>query len=222
MKSNEVEKKKPTRHGSSNERVRRKRPGSRENIKMPPEVERLLPDIHVSKLNSVFDKIPITVPFKDVIRDHYENRIIADLVSKLRSTDDPDEFSRLKKRLPAYILAIFKTKKDENGHDIIGVSKEFFESATLLQFDIDKLGEAQKVIDVQAMIWSKIPEACCIFVSPSGLGVRFIIQLNGAITDPYQYSKLYKQKVTEYSKILGVELDSTSDATRKWYYSHAS
>jgi len=183
-------------------------------------IEKFIPDVKVSTLRNVYDKNPITVSLKKVMLDHLHDETIEKQITQVKRARSQDRKDELKKKLPCYIVAKLKTKIDKHGKKVKGVSREHFESSGIMQFDIDKL-EKQQLPEVLERIWKKIPGAFCAFISPSGNGLRFMIQLAEDITDASQYSRIYKMKVTEFSEVLSVELDSTSDATRKWYYSHA-
>ncbi len=190
-------------------------------IELTELIEKFIPDVKVSTLKNIYDKDPVQVSLKNVMYDHIHDETIKKQVTLITRTMNKDRRDALKKKLRMYITASLQTKKDKNGKQMKGVSQEHFGSSSIMEFDIDKL-QNQQLIDVQECIWKNIPEAFCVFTSPSGRGLRFMIQLAEDITDASQYSRLYKMKVTEYSAILSVELDSTSDATRRWYYSHVS
>lgn len=180
-----------------------------------------IPQVMVSRLPNVYGKDPVPVSLEEIFNDQRDDETIKRIVEKIQITESPEEQSKVKKELPAYILAELKPIRDRSGKMSTGVSTRHFKSSRLLQFDIDKIDKSS-VAGMLAKILEAIPEAFYAFISPSGRGVRFMVSLKDEITDPSIYSRLYKQKMVEYSEILGVELDSTSDATRKWYYTHVS
>jgi len=188
------------------------------------QIDKHAPDIICTNLKSIYDKNPIPVPFKEIIMEHYMNKDIARLIQKIQAEKDADKRSALKKRLPVYILATFKTIEEEIDGKMKktkGVSSKYFQLAQLMQFDIDDL-EAEQIPIVMEDIMKRIPEAFISMISPSGQGVRFIIMLGEPITLVSLYKKTYDHLKSQYEAILNVTLDTTSDPVRKWYYTHAS
>ena len=152
------------------------------------------------------------------------NKDIARLIQKIQEEKDDDKRSALKKKLPVYILATFKTVEEEiDGimKKTEGVSSKHFQSSQLMQFDIDDL-ESEQIPTVMDDIEKKITESFISMISPSGHGVRFIIMLSEPITLVSLYKKTYDHLKSQYEAILNVTLDTTSDPVRKWYYTHVS
>ena len=84
--------------------------------------------------------------------------------------------------------------------------------------DIDNLKDEEEVERIKKEI-EKIEYTKMVFVSPSGLGLKIIVETNN--TDVERHTEVYKKLVNYYENQLNVEFDSqTCDVSRLCFFSY--
>lgn len=137
--------------------------------------------------------------------EFYEVEEIRQLLKKGKKK----EADKLKNELPSFTTSGFfdKKRKKENLIKYYG----------LMVLDIDKLESEEEVEQIKEKAKS-IPETKMAFVSPSGLGLKIIVETNN--TDVERHTEVYKELVEYYEKALEVKLDSqTCDVARLCFIS---
>lgn len=120
------------------------------------------------------------------------------------------EAYELKRKLPAFTISgIFDTnRREENIIKYYG----------LVVLDIDNLKTEEEVKKIKEEI-CKIEYTKMAFVSPSGMGVKVIVENNN--TDVEKHKKVYQEVVDYYKQKLNVEFDEkTVDVVRLCYISY--
>ena len=92
-----------------------------------------------------------------------------------------------------------------------------FQSTQFLVFDADHVPDL-------AALRQKVeadPDVFMAFTSPSGNGLKIVVQLDTAVTDQSTYKELYAAKVEEYERRFNVLLDGrVNDPARATFLSH--
>ena len=88
----------------------------------------------------------------------------------------------------------------------------------VMVLDIDNLKDEEEVERIKKEI-EKIEYTKMVFVSPSGLGLKIIVETNN--TDVERHTEVYKKLVNYYKNQLNVEFDSqTCDVSRLCFFSY--
>lgn len=139
----------------------------------------------------------------------------SEIISKYRETleiEGKSEFAKsYKNSLPAFTISgrfLKKGRKTENLQIYYG----------LMILDIDGI-EDEETYQIIFKKVKKISHTMVVFRSPSGNGMKIIIQTNN--NDVKKHSELYKKLVVYYESKLNVKFDeSTCDVNRLCFYSH--
>jgi phage/plasmid-associated DNA primase len=116
---------------------------------------------------------------------------------------------RKKKNLPAFNLGTFV-----GGYRAV----KSFQRSPIFLFDLDGISQ-DSLPSLRDQIL-KLPGLLLLFASPTATGLKFAILLDREITDHTEFSRVYKQYTKNLNDILGVTLDTTSDAARACYFSY--
>lgn len=130
-------------------------------------------------------------------------------IRQLLKEGNKKEADKLKSKLPGFTTSGFfdKERKKENLIKYYG----------LMVLDIDKLESEEEVKQIKEKA-RNMPETKMAFVSPSGLGLKIIVETNN--TDVERHTEVYKELVEYYEKALEVKLDSqTCDVSRLCFMS---
>ncbi|MCT4318806.1 BT4734/BF3469 family protein [Elizabethkingia anophelis] len=145
------------------------------------------------------------------IRDGtYKNEI--QRIRTFLKDEDVESSKKEKNELLAFTTTgIFHDKRSRKSENLIKYNG-------LVVLDIDKLKNHDEV----DMVFSKaiqIEESKMVFVSPSGLGIKIIVETNN--TNPNLHTQVYKKVVEYYQKILELEFDTqTCDIARLCFVSY--
>ena len=129
------------------------------------------------------------------------------------------------RKLPLDPTAVRRTFKEENLHYF---SFGLFEgnhrvdrkliSIEYLVLDADKL--AEKLTECRDKLKTD-PRIFMVFISPGGIGLKFVVHVDRPITSKAHYNQIYLSILEEYEKVLGVKLDhSTQDPSHACFYSY--
>lgn len=143
-----------------------------------------------------------------IMEGKYKNEI--EKIRLLLKKGKKKEADKLKNELPGFTASgIFDTdRRKENLIKYYG----------LMVLDIDKLESEEEVEQIREKA-KKMPETKMAFVSPSGLGLKIIVETNN--TDVERHTEVYKELVEYYEKALEVKLDSqTCDVARLCFFSY--
>lgn len=143
-----------------------------------------------------------------IMEGKYKNEI--EKIRLLFKKGKKKEADKLKNELPGFTTSgIFDTdRRKENLIKYYG----------LMVLDIDKLESEEEVEQIKEKA-RNMPETKMAFVSPSGLGLKIIVETNN--TDVERHTEVYKELVEYYEKALEVELDSqTCDVARLCFFSY--
>jgi len=153
---------------------------------------------------------------RDVLAAHIDGSWAAK-IERIRQESDDAKRKILKRNiLPYYILATFNQNKDGK----YTRSKETFKSTEYMQFDFDEIEGGIDAVEPAKQKLLEIPEAFCVFLSPSGR-LRCIINLSEPITDADVYTAIYKKIAAKVEQKTGLKYDRNPvDAARPWYFSH--
>lgn len=128
---------------------------------------------------------------------------------KFAAEHDMETAAEIKKTLPYFILGTF-----EDGIR----SNKSLEEINYMVLDIDKLDE-EELYDLREEI-NKDPNVYVSFVSPSGNGLKVILQFN----TPIKNAALFRTNYRHYKKIFeekyGIKCDNTVDAARATFLSY--
>ena len=116
----------------------------------------------------------------------------------------------MKKRLLGFtVSAIFDEKRRK---------ERVIKYYGVMVLDIDNLKDEEEVERIKKEI-EKIEYTKMVFVSPSGLGLKIIVETNN--TDVERHTEVYKKLVNYYENQLNVEFDSqTCDVSRLCFFSY--
>ncbi len=178
------------------------------------------PDVQVTMLDGFDDTIPKQVLLGNAIYGSITNVHIRNILHILFDEDDQEKQDLLQQYLPVYILGKFKlieTIVDGKKKIERGISQEFFDSASVMGFEISDLS----ITDYDS-IWEKIkeniPETFVKFGDFGRKNIRFLISLDEPINEINHLKNLYHELTDKYEKLFGVKLDDTSDPLKKWSY----
>lgn len=151
----------------------------------------------------------LSLPLNEVL-NRIKNGFYADSVEKCRKAyfqDDKSEYERNKDKLQGFTVSgTFSPTRS---------SKNLDQYSKLLIFDVDKL-TPDDLHRTKDRICENQFTFCC-FISPSGHGLKFIVQVN---TTPAQHKQVYDHIVKIYEDDLGITIDrSGSDISRLCYFS---
>ena len=151
---------------------------------------------------------------------NFENILLAIKEGKFKSEiteirnslkeNNKNKSDRLKNRLSGFtVSAIFdEERRKERVIKYYGV----------MVLDIDDLKDEEEVERIKKEI-EKIEYTKMVFVSPSGLGLKIIVETNN--TDVERHTEVYKKLVNYYENQLNVEFDSqTCDVSRLCFFSY--
>lgn len=143
---------------------------------------------------------------KRIQNDTYQ--IEVDNIRNLIELGKPEEASEAKKQL----LGFTTSGTFDNGRksELITTYSQY------IVLDFDKIGK-DKVAEIK-QIAAGIPHTFCAFISPSGNGLKIIVEVNS----PVEYHETaYFQLADYYSKALNIEIDSSGkDLARLCYMSY--
>ena len=109
---------------------------------------------------------PITIP--EIVRKINKENLL--LVQRIRGTENKRERNAEKLKLPAFVLGEFRGGR---------ITRENFISTRYLIFDIDDIGKSE----TDAAISTYREVALFTFRSPSGKGLKFVIEMKEDVTD---------------------------------------
>lgn len=141
-----------------------------------------------------------------------EYRESIEQIRRLKNMGSLDLSNQIKNDLPAITVSgNFNSTKNRKKENLVS----YYGLAVL---DIDKLYSEEMVKEVFAKIIS-FEETLMAFVSPSGLGIKFIIATNNK--QPKEHSRFYQKLAFYYQDILEVPLDiKTCDVSRLCFLSY--
>lgn len=135
-----------------------------------------------------------------------------DYIRLLNSMNDIETAKSIKKSMFSFTVSgIFDETKRRSRENLIDYTG-------LMILDIDKLVNREKVKEIFNQI-IKIEYTLMAFISPSGLGIKIIVQTNNKMVENHTY--LYKRLLEYYQSTLDVNFDnSTCDVSRLCFFSH--
>lgn len=141
-----------------------------------------------------------------------EYRESIEQIRKQKSMGNLNLSNQIKNDLPAITISgNFNQMKNRSKENLV----KYYGLAV---FDIDKLYTEEMVKEIFAKIIS-FEETLMAFVSPSGLGIKFIIATNNK--QPKEHSRFYQKLAFYYQDILEVPLDiKTCDVSRLCFLSY--
>ena len=124
--------------------------------------------------------------------------------------NNKNKSDELKKRLLGFtVSAIFDEKRRK---------ERVIKYYGVMVLDIDNLKDEEEIERIKKEI-EKIEYTKMVFVSPSGLGLKIIVETNN--TDVERHTEVYKELVKYYKNQLKVEFDSqTCDVSRLCFFSY--
>ena len=124
--------------------------------------------------------------------------------------NNKNKSDELKKRLLGFtVSAIFDEKRRK---------ERVIKYYGVMVLDIDNLKDEEEIERIKKEI-EKIEYTKMVFVSPSGLGLKIIVETNN--TDVERHTEVYKELVKYYENQLNVEFDSqTCDVSRLCFFSY--
>ena len=124
--------------------------------------------------------------------------------------NNKNKSDELKNRLSGFtVSAIFDEKRRK---------ERVIKYYGVMVLDIDNLKDEEEVERIKKEI-EKIEYTKMVFVSPSGLGLKIIVETNN--TDVERHTEVYKKLVNYYENQLNVEFDSqTCDVSRLCFFSY--
>ena len=132
------------------------------------------------------------------------------LITKIRGTANKKDRAEMKKKLPAFTLAISKNMKRKS---------EYFSSSQYIVLDFDDVATGEDLNSKKREIARDI-ETLAVFISPSGNGLKVVYKLSKAITDGNLFTEIYKNVAAEKSKKYSLQADNVQDCLRLCYYSY--
>ena len=151
---------------------------------------------------------------------NFENILLAIKEGKFKSEiteirnslkeNNKNKSDRLKNSLSGFtVSAIFDEKRQK---------ERVIKYYGVMVLDIDNLKDEEEVERIKKEI-EKIEYTKMVFVSPSGLGLKIIVETNN--TDVERHTEVYKKLVNYYENQLNVEFDSqTCDVSRLCFFSY--
>jgi hypothetical protein len=137
----------------------------------------------------------------------YKNQI--ESLRQLTSKEEKRKFKT--ENLPYFVSALFKDnyRKSEN-----------LTSGKYFIFDVDNI--PTDLINELKEKFKSDSSILCHFLSPSGNGLKFIIELNAEITNAKSFSDVYIHYKQIYQSKYNITLDNTQDPTRACFISYDS
>ena len=151
---------------------------------------------------------------------NFENILLAIKEGKFKSEiteirnslkeNNKNKSNRLKNSLSGFtVSAIFDEKRQK---------ERVIKYYGVMVLDIDNLKDEEEVERIKKEI-EKIEYTKMVFVSPSGLGLKIIVETNN--TDVERHTEVYKELVNYYGNQLNVKFDSqTCDVSRLCFFSY--
>lgn len=151
---------------------------------------------------------------------NFENILLAIKEGKFKSEiteirnslkeNNKNKSDRLKNSLSGFtVSAIFDEKRRK---------ERVIKYYGVMVLDIDNLKDEEEIERIKKEI-EKIEYTKMVFVSPSGLGLKIIVETNN--TDVERHTEVYKELVKYYENQLNVEFDSqTCDVSRLCFFSY--
>ena len=151
---------------------------------------------------------------------NFENILLAIKEGKFKSEiteirnslkeNNKNKSDRLKNSLSGFtVSAIFDEKRQK---------ERVIKYYGVMVLDIDNLKDEEEVERIKKEI-EKIEYTKMVFVSPSGLGLKIIVETNN--TDVERHTEVYKELVNYYGNQLNVKFDSqTCDVSRLCFFSY--
>ena len=151
---------------------------------------------------------------------NFENILLAIKEGKFKSEiteirnslkeNNKNKSNRLKNSLSGFtVSAIFDEKRQK---------ERVIKYYGVMVLDIDNLKDEEEVERIKKEI-EKIEYTKMVFVSPSGLGLKIIVETNN--TDVERHTEVYKKLVNYYGNQLNVKFDSqTCDVSRLCFFSY--
>jgi len=131
----------------------------------------------------------------------------SEIIEKIRSSNDPETINVLKKELPAVTFA---------GQFIIRRQNEPFIPTGLIVVDIDKLEELANINN----ILKNDKYTRLLFISPSGKGLKIIVQIP-QVKDIFEFKSRFNSLKTYYLDKYNISIDTSgSDVTRLCFISY--
>jgi len=178
------------------------------------------PDVQVTMLDSSCDTSPKQVSLGNAIYGSFMNEKNRNILHLLCDEEDLEKQNLLKQYLPVYVLSKFKpieTVIDGEKKIEHGISQKFFDSASVVCFRTGDLS-ISNYLSIQEKINNNIPEAFAALTGLGGKSLQFFILLAEPIKEIEHLKSLYRELSDKYEKLLGVELDDSSDPLKKWNY----
>ena len=165
-------------------------------------------------------QIDVWENYKQAGYQNFENILLAIKEGKFKSEiteirnslkeNNKNKLNRLKNSLSGFtVSAIFDEKRRK---------ERVIKYYGVMVLDIDNLKDEEEVERIKKEI-EKIEYTKMVFVSPSGLGLKIIVETNN--TDVERHTEVYKKLVNYYENQLNVEFDSqTCDVSRLCFFSY--
>ena len=165
-------------------------------------------------------QIDVWENYKQAGYQNFENILLAIKEGKFKSEiteirnslkeNNKNKSDRLKNSLSGFtVSAIFDEKRQK---------ERVIKYYGVMVLDIDNLKDEEEVERIKKEI-EKIEYTKMVFVSPSGLGLKIIVETNN--TDVERHTEVYKELVNYYGNQLNVEFDSqTCDVSRLCFFSY--
>jgi len=165
-------------------------------------------------------QIDVWENYKQAGYQNFENILLAIKEGKFKSEiteirnslkeNNKNKLNRLKNSLSGFtVSAIFDEKRRK---------ERVIKYYGVMVLDIDNLKDEEEVERIKKEI-EKIEYTKMVFVSPSGLGLKIIVETNN--TDVERHTEVYKELVNYYGNQLNVKFDSqTCDVSRLCFFSY--
>ncbi len=164
-----------------------------------------------------------TVGLDEIVKCMQSDSELEQAIVKIRAVNiDPDLTEErkeelegltaaLKRQLPYFSFGSFQG----NYH-----STKNFMSIQFTVFDADNINDPADLAALRQKVETD-HEILMSFASPTGKGLKFVIRLDRAITDPNEYKDFYIAMKREFNNRYGIKLDdSTKDCTRATFFSY--
>ena len=141
---------------------------------------------------------------------NFENKSEITEIRNSLKENNKNKSDRLKNSLSGFtVSAIFDEKRRK---------ERVIKYYGVMVLDIDNLKDEEEVERIKKEI-EKIEYTKMVFVSPSGLGLKIIVETNN--TDVERHTEVYKELVNYYGNQLNVKFDSqTCDVSRLCFFSY--
>jgi hypothetical protein len=168
---------------------------------------------HITKQGDGLQKISLDRLYKGISQP---KPILRDKIEQLRIIKEVDEkqYRGLKKHLPYFVCGIFHPPIRRIEH---------FAAIEYFMLDLDHLAAAEIEKDTLMEKIRQLPEVVLAFTSPSGDGVKIMLQLQEKCTDAALFSAFYKiftHRFAEQHGLTRVIDYRTSDVTRACFFSY--